>query len=369
MLWILIEASSSFIPAYVIERFYWEDRGMSIADVVIAEIVFAWVMLIGEVPFGLLSDRWGRKPFILAGFVCEWLSFTVLIEAYSLPAFLLAMVLAGIGGAALSGALEAHVYETLRMHRIEERFEMVWRMTSIGGLLTSGLAALVGSYAAQSVDLIWHYHVSWWGLLGTALLTFFLKEASREQNVETSSLKTLLNGFSFRRVYVRILCLVLLYGATIDFVDEFWQLYLRDQAIPMVHFGFVFVLFQIMQAIGASLSRLRSPVGWAMIYIVCLTGLSVASPLVSIGLLGILYLCYGWAEPYVTTVIQEVAPESGRATFTSLISVIERLTVLGTGTLFVFVERVFSLQMTYAALGLVSLILLLLYGMTRTRQN
>jgi len=344
----------------VIERFYWEDRGMSIADVVIAEIVFAWVMLIGEVPFGLLSDRWGKKPIILAGFVCEWLSFTVLLEAYSLPAFLLAMVLAGIGGAALSGALEAHVYETLRMQRIEERFEPVWRLISIGGLLTSGLAALVGSYAVRSVDLIWHYHVSWWVLLGTALLTFFLKEATREQNVETSSLKTLLNGFSFRRVYVRILCLVLLYGATIDFVDEFWQLYLRDQAIPMVHFGFVFVLFQIMQAIGASLSRLRSPVGWAVIYIVCLAGLSVASPFVSIVLLGTLY---------VTTVIQEVAPESGHATFTSLISVIERLTVLGTGTLFVFVERVFSLQMTYAALGLVSLILLLLYGMTRTRRN
>lgn len=342
---------------------------MSIADVVIAEIVFAWVILIGEIPFGLLSDRWGRKPFILAGFVCEWLSFTVLIEAYSLPAFLLAMVLAGIGGAALSGALEAHVYETLRMHRIEERFEMVWRMISIGGLLTSGLAALVGSYAAQSVDLIWHYQVSWLVLLGTVFLTFFLKEALREQNVETSSLKTLFNGFSFRRVYVRILCLVLLYGATIDFVDEFWQLYLRDQTIPMIYMGFVFVLFQIMQAIGASLSRLRSPVGWAVIYIVCLAGLSVASPLVSIVLLGTLYLCYGWAEPYVTKVIQEVAPERGRATFTSLISVIERASVFGNGMLFVFVERVFSLQMTYAALGLVSLILLLLYGVTRTRQN
>lgn len=342
---------------------------MSIADVVIAEIIFAWVILIGEVPFGLLSDRWGRKPFILAGFVCEWLSFTVLLEAYSLSAFLLAMVLAGIGGAALSGALEAHVYETLHGHKLKTRYEKVWRMISIGGLLTSGLAALVGSYAVRSVDLIWHYHVSWWVLLGTVLLTFFLKEAPREQDGETSSLKTLLNSFSFRRVYVRILCLVLLYGATIDFVDEFWQLYLRDQSIPMIYMGLVFVFFQVMQAIGASLSQFRSPVGWAMIYIVCLVGLSVASPLVSIGLLGTLYLCYGWAEPYVTTIIQEVAPENGRATFTSLISVVERVAVLGTGMLFVLIERTFSLQMTYAALGLVSLILLLLYGMTRTRRN
>lgn len=342
---------------------------MSIADVVIAEIVFAWVLLIGEVPFGLLSDRWGRKPFILAGFVCEWLSFTVLLEAYSLSAFLLAMVLAGIGGAALSGALEAHVYETLHGHKLKTRYEKVWRMISIGGLLTSGLAALVGSYAVRSVDLIWNYHVSWWVLLGTVLLTFFLKEAPRKQDAVSGSLKVLLKGLSFRRVYVRILCLVLLYGATIDFVDEFWQLYLRDQKIPMVHLGFVFVLFQIMQAIGASLSRFRSPVGWAMIYIVCIAGLSVASPLVSIGLLGLLYLCYGWAEPYVTTIIQEVAPENGRATFTSLISVIERVSVLGTGMLFILIERTFSLQMTYAALGLVSLILLLLYGVTRTHQN
>jgi len=353
----------------VIERFYWEARGMSIADVVIAEIVFAWVMLICEVPFGLLSDRWGRKPFILAGFVCEWLSFTVLLEAYSLAAFLLAMVLAGIGGAALSGALEAHVYETLRMHRIEERFETVWRMLSISGLLTAGLAALVGSYAVRFVDLIWHYQVSWWVLLGTVLLTFSLKEAPRVTGDESRSLLTLLKGFSIQRVYVRILCLVLLYAATIDFVDEFWQLYLRDQSIPMIYMGLVFVLFQIMQAIGASMSRFRLPVGWAMLYIVCLVGLSVASPLISIGLLGLLYLCYGWAEPYVTTIIQEVAPENRRATFASLISVIERVSVLGTGMLFVLIERTFSLQMTYAALGFVALMFLIMYGMTRTRQN
>jgi len=106
-----------------------------------------------------------------------------------------------------------------------------------------------------------------------------------------------------------------------------------------------------------------------MIYIVCLLGLSMASSLISIGLLGLLYLCYGWAEPYMTTIIQEVAPENGRATFTSLISVIERVSVLGTGMLFVLIERAFSLQMTYAALGFVALMFLLMYGMTQTRRN
>ncbi|MGI1805107.1 MFS transporter [Exiguobacterium sp. TDN 0502] len=353
----------------MIERFYWEARGMRIVDVVIAEIVFAWVMLMCEVPFGLLSDRWGRKPFILAGFVCEWLSFTILLEANALAAFLLAMVLAGIGGAALSGALEAHVYETLRTYGLEGRFEPVWRMLSIGSLLMAGLAALIGSYAVRFVDLIWHYQMSWWVLLGTVLLSCFLKEAPRRAADKSHSFLTLLKGFSIRRVYVRILCLVLLYAATMDFVDEFWQLYLRDQSIPMIYMGLVFVLFQIMQAIGASLSLFRSPVGWAMLYIVCLTGLSMASPLVSIGLLGLLYLCYGWAEPYVTTIIQEVAPENGRATFTSLISVIERVSVLGTGMLFVLIERVFSLQLTYAALGFVALMFLLMYGITRTRRN
>jgi hypothetical protein len=48
-------------PAYVIERLFWEQKGMTIQMVVYTEILFAITIALLEVPTGIIADKWGRK--------------------------------------------------------------------------------------------------------------------------------------------------------------------------------------------------------------------------------------------------------------------------------------------------------------------
>ena len=55
----------NLIPAYVIERLFYEQRGMTVIMVVLCEIVYAVTIVILELPTGILADKFGRKGLIV----------------------------------------------------------------------------------------------------------------------------------------------------------------------------------------------------------------------------------------------------------------------------------------------------------------
>lgn len=55
----------NLIPAYVIERLFWEQRGMTIQMVVFTEIIYAITVVLLEVPSGIAADKWGRKRMMV----------------------------------------------------------------------------------------------------------------------------------------------------------------------------------------------------------------------------------------------------------------------------------------------------------------
>jgi len=55
----------NLIPAYVIERLFWEQRGMTIQMVVYTEIIYAITVVLLEIPTGIIADKWSRKKMIM----------------------------------------------------------------------------------------------------------------------------------------------------------------------------------------------------------------------------------------------------------------------------------------------------------------
>ena len=73
--------------------------------------VLAAVQVFAEIPTGAFADRYGRKVSALTGAFLLILLPLVMYFGHSFPAYILCAFLAGIGGAFISGSLEALLYD------------------------------------------------------------------------------------------------------------------------------------------------------------------------------------------------------------------------------------------------------------------
>ena len=113
----------SLIPAYVIERLFWQQRGMNLQMVVYVEIIYAITVTLFEIPSGILADKFGRKKMLTLYGALAATELSLLLFAYSFRQFALAIFLAGIGKALSSGSENALLYDTLLIENQHKGFE------------------------------------------------------------------------------------------------------------------------------------------------------------------------------------------------------------------------------------------------------
>lgn len=139
----------NLIPAYVIERLFWEQRGMTIQMVVYTEIIFAITVVFLEVPTGIIADKWGRKKMIVWSAVLECCMFLILLFATEFWHFAAAIFLAGIARSASSGSENALLYDSLLENGMEKDFEKYLGRLNVCDFTAAILAALFGSFLAN----------------------------------------------------------------------------------------------------------------------------------------------------------------------------------------------------------------------------
>lgn len=113
--------------------------------------VYAIALLVFAIPMGVLSDRWGRKPFVLFGMFAMSGAFIFYALANTYPVLVIARALDGITAAATWSAALALLGD--RFHEGEMGEKMGWAMgaAAIGGIagpLLGGILADAISYRA-----------------------------------------------------------------------------------------------------------------------------------------------------------------------------------------------------------------------------
>ncbi|MHA6480660.1 MFS transporter [Paenibacillus sp. strain BS8-2] len=236
----------SLVPAYVIERLFWESRGMTIPMVVMTEILYALVIVVLEIPTGIFADKWGRKRLLLIAAVIGCLEFLLLLFATEFWHFAAVVLMTAIATSASSGADEALLYESLQENGSETSFERILGRLNALDIVTVMIAALSGSLLAVRYGLSFNYWVSCMSMLIALALTMTLKEPPRGSHggrEETIPIRVYVReAFAFFRRHPGIYPVILtgmMIGASINFVDEFWQLYLERHGIPIAAFGVV----------------------------------------------------------------------------------------------------------------------------------
>jgi MFS family permease len=361
----------NLIPAYVIERLFWEQRGMTVLMVVQCEIIYAVSIVIFEIPTGVFADKFGRKPLLVIGAVLSVFEFILLQFACDFWAFALVVFLAGISSACTSGAYNALLYDSLASVKKQSSFEkMVGRMNSLD-LIGAMIAALSGSVLAKYYGFELNYILSAFSMFIAFLFTILLREPPRtkleiRQSTKLKSfisyIKVSLLFFKSNPKLVTILINAMGIGACITYLDEFWQLYLDEAGFSVLFFGVFSACISLARVPGNILaaSLLTYFKAESIIhFILALTTICFFATAIFPGVFGLLtiiviFIGSGVIDPVVTGYLHHQGSSDIRATIESFQSLIESVITFSVGIGFGMISSHFSVISGFIFLGVIS---------------
>ena len=320
----------NLIPAYVIERLFWEERGMTIQQVIYTEIIFAITVVLLEVPTGIIADKWGRKKMIVSGAFLECSMFLILLFAREFWHFAVAIFLAGIARSASSGSENALLYDALQQGGQEQAFEKYYGRLNVVDLTAIILAALSGSLLANQYSFELNYWISVISMLVSVCASLLLVEHTVKSKTEESiQFKEYVRfSFDFFRNNQNVLLVVLsgiVIGSALNFLDEFWQLYLNRLEIPVIYFGLFSAVIMMVRLPGNLIAHiLKNQFRYRSILLgvtaVCAVGffyVSVIRDYSSLAVILLICLVSGIMEPITAGYLHHRIDSSMRATIDS----------------------------------------------------
>lgn len=231
----------SMIFAYVIERLFWASRGMSIMDVVYMEIIYSAIIILLELPTGMLADMFNRKTWVCLDTVLSLAEFAIIIFATSFWHFAIAISLSAVGHAFQSGATNALIYDSLKSTGHEGQFEKVLGRMKVFEYTSHMICGVIGGIIASRMPLVTTYWMSLAGIVLAVFEALSLKEerdASHAGNVYGIKEWQEISHFIFNERSLRYVAVVgMISAGALNYMDEFWQLYLQALEVPIVLFG------------------------------------------------------------------------------------------------------------------------------------
>ena len=130
-----------------------EQRGLSLAQITALDAPFWLVMILAEIPTGVVADRWGRKLSLLLGAGFYAAAILIFGLAASYPVILLSYLSWALSMTLISGADSAFVYDSLMAEgRAGDFPRILGRMQAIDSAAFL-LGALVGAPLAAATAL------------------------------------------------------------------------------------------------------------------------------------------------------------------------------------------------------------------------
>ena len=371
----------SLIPAYVIERLFWQQRGMNVQMVVFAEIIYAMTVTAFEIPSGILADKFGRKRMLAAYNALSAAELILLLFAHSFWQFAIAIFLAGIGKALSSGSENALLYDSLLNEGIHEKFEKYLGRLSAIDFTGSIIAALSGGVLANFFRLEFNYVLSIVSVCIAFILTLSLKEPpvlTKPENEISGIMQYTKQALSIfkHNPLVFVYCLTgAVLGACLIYLDEFWQIVLERVGLPVIFFGMVSAAASILRIPGNLFAyKLKEKFRYEHI-LTCLIAVNIvgylaiflARDLMCLAPMMLLFLVAGIVDPLVIGYLHHHAGSHIRATVESFSSLGLRMISAGAGMLFGYISSVYSIFAGFLVLGFICFGYLVLFRMIGKR--
>ena len=239
---------------------YLTTQGISMRQFMELQAVFAFVILSGEVPSGLLSDLWGRKKTLLLGTTLKAVSFSLLPMWNSYEGFLFYHLTMGIALSMISGGDVALLWDSyLAAGGEKSRGAAVLGNTTFAAQTGTTVSALLGG----AVVTLSYGHLLWANAILSwipVLLVLRITEppATYERPKKWSqNLKEVLSATPVRDTATRLVFLNLVVWGSGALV-MFWvnQKYWQESAVPLPWFGVLLAGYNLIDGFAAKSAAL-----------------------------------------------------------------------------------------------------------------
>ncbi|MBM7806891.1 putative MFS family arabinose efflux permease [Geodermatophilus bullaregiensis] len=312
------------MPVYPLYALLFLDSGLSPAQVSGLFALWSVTGLLAEVPTGVLADRWSRRGALVLAGVLEAAGFAVWTAAPGPAGFATGFVLWGVGGALVSGAAEALVYDGLAAVGAEAVYVRVHGATTATELLVQVPTALA---AGVLVSAGGYALVGWVSvvvcLAAAALATRFPEPLRTAGDDDPASLPTAVRTALRRPGLRRVVLAVALLGG-LDALEEYFPVMARDQGVATAVVPAAVLGVALAGAAGAALAgrvgRLpsRALPGLLGLSAVLLAAGALGSGPVALTAVALSYGVYLAVLVVGEARLQEQAPAVVRATVTSV---------------------------------------------------
>lgn len=313
----------------VIVPYYKMQLGLSFQDLLIGEAIFAFVVIVLEVPSGWMSDVWSRKKTLMFGTLTAILGYLTLIFAQGFWSAMAAQAILGVGVACNSGTVTSLLYDSLAAKGKTHLYQRLEGKRHGTGLYAVALGAIGGGILyGYDVRLPLIFDI---GTLILAMIAVMMMEEPERVKRESQSnplidmLQTMrytLHGH--KEIAGIIIVSTVLFCSTKMFM---WtqQPYMLHVGIPVDYFGFImaggFLFGGLMGHMGHKIPhRLTNRFTISLLVSLCIFAAFIAIiTQVQMAIIAIIAIAgvWGYGFPFVQNAINKHADPARRATILS----------------------------------------------------
>jgi MFS family permease len=318
-------ALSELVPYYPLYALLFLDTGLSGTQISALFAVWSITGFVCEVPSGALADRWSRRGVVVLASVLQAAAFALWTAAPELWAFAAGFVVWGVGGALVSGASEALVYDGLAAVGGADSYVRVNGWMTAAELLVQvpTAAAAAGLYAVGGYPLVGWISVA--TCLAAAVLALRFPETPRADDDDAAG-GNLREGVleALRSPALRVLVLAVALIGGLDAIEEYFPVLAGDWGVPTEVVPFAVLVVALAGAAGAALGgradRLRGGTLLALLVVAagCLAGAAIWGRPAALAVLACFYALYLAVLVVVEARLQAGIAGSHRATITSV---------------------------------------------------
>jgi len=145
---------------YGIENLFMRSIVISAFGISINSVVFLFVMLLLDVPAGVLADRWSRKYTLCIAILMLAVGTAILGSSHSLAMYLVGTVVYALYVVMTSGTFQAITYDSLKTQGREKEYGRIQGATYAAFLSGIFLASLASGFIGKHISLSATYYIT-----------------------------------------------------------------------------------------------------------------------------------------------------------------------------------------------------------------